>query len=243
MAVSNGIRAIAGMVLLAGAIVMTLFVFLAGVVNTIPFNNTFFLESQTQGIQGARDSSQWTYFYICGPGNVDCSGAWPAPSIGWAWAAGASGVPADVIGDFGNGTTSMYYYYMWRFGWVTYLIAFAFAVFAWLGGWLACLGRLGAAVSTLLAGFSLFFYAVAASLMTATFVKLRDSLNANGHASLLGKYAFGFTWASFACVFLATMIFCLGVRGDGSSRGMRRSKSVRSNRSSVGSRRVKEDYA
>lgn len=241
MAAANGIRAIAGMVLLAGAIVMTLFVYLAGVTNTIPFNNTFFLQSETQGIQGARDVSQWTYFYICSPGNVDCSGAWPAPAVGWAWDGGASGVPAELIGDYGNGTTSMYYYYMWRFGWVTYLIAFTFAVFAWLGGWLACLGRLGAAVSALLAGFSLFFYAIAASLMTATFVKMRDVLNANGYASSLGKYAFGFTWASFACVFLATMIFCLGVRGDGS--GMRRRKSVRSTRSSIGSRRVKDDYA
>ncbi|KAH7037207.1 actin cortical patch SUR7/pH-response regulator pali [Microdochium trichocladiopsis] len=241
---ANGIRAIVAMVLLAGAVVMTLFVFLAGVTNTIPFSNTYFLQSETQGITGARQVSQWAYFYICAPGNVDCSGAWPAPSVGWAWSSGAQGVPAELIGDYGNGTTSMYYYYMWRFGWVTYLIAFAFAVFALLGGFLACLGRLGAALSGLLAGFSLFFYTIAASLMTATFVKMRDVLQANGHPSSIGQYGFGFTWASFACVFLATIIFCIGVRGDGSS-SMRRRKSTRSSRSrsSIGSRRVKDDYA
>lgn len=246
----NGIRAIVAMLLLAGAVVMTLFVFLAGVTNTTPFNNTYFLQSNTQGIQGARDFTQWAYFYICAPGNLECSGAWPAPSVGWAWASGALNVPPELIGDFGNGTTSMYYYYMWRFGWVTYLIAFAFAVFALLTGFLACLGRLGAALSSLLAAVSLFFYTVAAALMTVTFVKMRDALNANGYPSSIGQYAFGFTWGSFAAVFLATIIFCLGVRSDktagaagSSSRFGRRRKSVRSSRSSIGSRRVKEDYA
>ncbi|KAJ1336011.1 SUR7/PalI family [Microdochium nivale] len=245
----NGTRALVAMLLLAGAVVMTLFVFLAGVTNTTPFNNTYFLQSQTRGIQGARDVSQWAYFYICAPGNIECSGAWPAPSVGWAWDSAAQGAPEQLIGDYGNGTTSVYYYYMWRFGWVTYLIAFAFAVFALLGGFLACFGRLGAALSAMLAGVSLFFYAAAAALMTVTFVKMRDVLTAAGYPSSLGQYAFGFTWASFACVFLSTMIFCLGIRGDknagasSTSRFGRRRKSVRSSRSSIGSRRVKDDYA
>ena len=60
-----------------------------------------------------------------------------------------------------------------------------------------------------------------------------------------------FAWASMACFFLATIMFCLGGKlgGDSSSGGMRRSRSTKSNRSrgsfidTDSQRRVKEDYA
>lgn len=230
---------------------MTLFIFLAGVSNTTPLNNTYFMSADTSGITGARARSQWTYFYICSPGNVDCSGAWPAPGFGWAWSANAANAPSEIIGDQGNGTTNQYYYLLWRFSWVFYIIALFFAVIAWFAGFLACCGRLGSA----LAGFStlvaLFFYTIAVSLMTATFVKARNAFIASGRDAVLGQYAFGFSWGAWAALFIATALFCIGSRAgkesgakSGGGRSWGRKRSVRSHRSyDMGSRRVKEDYA
>lgn len=60
----------------------------------------------------------------------------------------------------------MYYFYMWRFGWVFYLIGLFFAVMAFFAGFLACCGRLGSAISGLVSLTALFFYTIAVSLMT-----------------------------------------------------------------------------
>lgn len=60
----------------------------------------------------------------------------------------------------------MYYFYMWRFGWVFYLIGLFFAVMAFFTGFLACCGRLGSAISGLVSLAALFFYTIAVSLMT-----------------------------------------------------------------------------
>jgi hypothetical protein len=238
---------LASLVLVSGAIVMTLFIFLAGVSNVTPLNNTYFLYADTTGITGARDRTQWTYFYVCGPGNVDCSGPWPAPSFGWAWSANAANLPSEILGDQGN--ASQYYYLSWRFMWVFYLIAMFFAVVAWFSGFLACCGRLGSA----LAGFSTFlallFYTIAAALMTAATVRARNTFIANGHDAYIGTYAYGFTWGSWAALFIATTLFCIGSRagkeGSSGGRSWGRKRSVRSRRSyDIGSsRRVKEDYA
>ncbi|KAF4984264.1 hypothetical protein FZEAL_476, partial [Fusarium zealandicum] len=68
----------------------------------------------------------------------------------------------------------------------------------------------------------------------------------------LGKYAFGFAWASWAALFVATVLFCLGLRGDKStgsgsggysSRSWRRNRSVRSSHNGYEGRRVKDDYS
>lgn len=66
------------LILLAGAIVLMLFVILSGVKNTSPLNKTYFLSADTSKIPGARAVSQWTYFYICGAGNKNCGSPVPA---------------------------------------------------------------------------------------------------------------------------------------------------------------------
>ena len=250
--VRNAILAPVSLILMAGAIVMMIFVILAGVRNVTPLNDTFFLRADTHDITGARPVSQWSYFYICRPGNTGCSGAWPDPPIGWAWSAYARNAPASLVGDKGGHTTSSYYYYMWRFGWVFYLIGFFFAVISFFAGFLACLGRLGAALAGLVGLTSLFFTSLAAALMTATFVKMRDAFRDAGRDASLGRYAFGFTWAAWTCILLATVIYFLGVfrsrdrdaaarRGTGGGRRWGRRRSVLT---SVGSgHRVKDDYA
>jgi hypothetical protein len=148
--------------------VLLFFVILSAVTPTSPLNNTYFLSADTSKIDGARDVTQWTYFYICGSGNTDCSPAHADPPFGYAWegVSNPSGAPAELVGDHGGGTTSTYYFYMWRFGWVFYLISLFFEVAAFFTGFLACCGRLGSAVSGLVAFTALFFYTIAVSLMT-----------------------------------------------------------------------------
>ncbi|KAH8662527.1 actin cortical patch SUR7/pH-response regulator pali [Xylariales sp. PMI_506] len=232
------------MVFIAGSITMILFVMLAGVADSTPLNNTYFLSADTSGITGARDRTQWTYFYMCGPGNLDCSAAKPAPAFGSAWSANPSDAPSGLVGGDGGGTTSNYYYLMWRFGWVFYLIGLFFAVVALFSSLVACCGRLGSALAGFTAMVALFFYSIAAALMTAEFVKARDAFRNDGRDANIGTYAFGFTWGAWAALFIATVLLCAGSRGDKTrSSRFRRNKSVRSRRSvEVGGHRVKDEY-
>ncbi|KAI1379917.1 SUR7/PalI family-domain-containing protein [Hypoxylon crocopeplum] len=250
MARANTYLAPLSLIFLAGSLVMLFFVILSAVTTTSPLGQTYFLSADTSGITGARPITQWAYFYICGADNVDCSGAWPAPPLGWAWSANPTGAPAELIGSHGGDTTSFYYYYMWRFGWVFYLIALVFSVLAFFAGFVACCGRLGSAIAGLAALVALFFHTIAVSLMTAVFVRMRNAFMANGHDASLGRYAFGFSWGSWTALLIATILFCVGIRGgDGDTnyagrRRWGRQRSVRSRRSyDLNGRRVKEEYA
>ncbi|KAI1392494.1 SUR7/PalI family-domain-containing protein [Hypoxylon trugodes] len=251
MARSNTYLAPLSLIFLAGSIVMLFFVILSAVTNTSPLRQTYFLSADTSGITGARSVTQWAYFYICGEGNSDCSRTWPAPPLGWAWSGNPSNAPSELVGSHGGDTTSSYYFYMWRFGWVFYLIALVFSVLAFFAGFVACCGRLGSAIAGFGALVALFFHTIAVSLMTAVFVKMRNAFIANGRTASLGKYAFGFSWGSWAALLIATLLFCLGIRGGssdtyggGGRRWGRRQRSVRSRRSyDLNGRRVKEDYA
>ncbi|KAI0201740.1 SUR7/PalI family-domain-containing protein [Astrocystis sublimbata] len=237
---------------LAGAGVLLFFVVLSSITRTTPLRQTYFLSADTSGISGARDVSQWTYFRICGEGNMDCSRSWPNAPVGYAWSKNPTGanLPRKLIGGYGNGTTSEQYFYLWRFGWVFYLLALVFTVFAFLSGFLACFGRLGHAIAGLMSLLALFFHSVGAALMTATFVRMRDEFTRAGRSAHIGVWAFGFTWGAWAAIFIATVLFCLGVRSKSddhvSSSGSRwgRKRSVRSRRSyDVGNHRVKDEYA
>lgn len=148
---------------------MLWFVILSGITRTSPLRQTYFLRADTSNMGGgARAISQWTYFAVCGDGNTDCGPARPALPLGDAWGAtrDAEGVPAELMGGHGDGTTSTYYWYMWRFGWVFYLIALVFEVLAFGAGFLACCSRLGAALTGLVSVVALVFLTVAVSLMT-----------------------------------------------------------------------------
>lgn len=159
----------------------------------------------------------------------------------------------------------MYYFYMWRFGWVLYLISLFLTVMAFFTGFLACCGRLGSALSGIVSLAALFFYTIAVSLMTyvltattillicmltfetrATFVKARDAFRADNRTATIGTYAFGFSWGAWAALLIATVLFFLGTRRNdaGTTHSWRRTRSTRSRRSyDLGSHRVKDDYA
>lgn len=87
-------------------------------------------------------------------------------------------MPSDLIGSYGDGTTSYYYWYMWRFGWVFYLLALFFEVLAFFAGFLACCSRLGSIFTGLISLVALVFLTVAVSLMTYVFLSFcHASLN------------------------------------------------------------------
>ncbi|TGJ83356.1 hypothetical protein E0Z10_g5396 [Xylaria hypoxylon] len=251
MARSNIALAPLSLIFLAGATVLLFFVVLSGITTTSPLRQTYFLSADTSGISGARSVSQWTFFRICGEGNTGCSHAWPDPPVGWAWSGKPDGtdLPERLIGSYGGDTTNKTYFFLWRFGWVFYLLALLFTVLAFFTGFVACFGRLGSAIAGLMSSVALFFHTVAASLMTATFVKMRNEFNSVGRDAQIGRYAFGFTWGAWAALFIATALFCVGIRAkkDSFATGSRswgRKRSVRSRRSyDIGNHRVKEDYA
>jgi len=151
---------------LAGSLVMLWLVILSGLTLTTPLRQTHFLRADTHDITGARPISQWTYFFVCGDGNADCGPAYPALPVGYAWSGDANNVPPELIGANGGATTSTRYWYMWRFGWVFYLLTLFFEVLAFGAGFLACCSRLGSALSGLIALAALVFFTVGVSLMT-----------------------------------------------------------------------------
>ncbi|KAK3336113.1 SUR7/PalI family-domain-containing protein [Cercophora scortea] len=247
MALSHASLSLISMIFLAGSIVMLFFVILSGITSTSPLSKTYFLRADTSGITGARAISQWTYFRICGDGNENCSQSWADPPVGYAWSSNPQKAPAELVGDHGGDTTSSYYFYMWRFGWVFYLLGLFFEVLTFASGFLALCSRLGSAVSGLVSLIALVFLTVGVSLMTATFVKMRNAFVAVNRDASVGTYAFGFSWGAWAALLISTILFCIGRHSnktDAPSSGRRwgrRSRSTRSRRSYDG-RRVKEEY-
>jgi len=168
------------MIFLSGSLVMLWFIILSGLTSTSPLRQTHFLQADTSDITGARPISQWTYFFICGPDNTDCGPAHPALPFGSAWSSNPSKAPEELVGHYGSGTTSFTYWYMWRFGWVFFLIALFFEVLTFFSGFLACCSRLGSAISGLIALTALLFYTVAVSLMTYVFVPILSIPSCDG---------------------------------------------------------------
>jgi hypothetical protein len=85
---------------------------------------------------------------------------------------------------------------------------------------------------------------------SAWVVKGRNAFRSANLDASIGRYLLGFAWASFACFFVATILFCLGgVLGGDRSSGVSRRRSTKSTRSRASfmdtdsQRRVKDDYS
>lgn len=225
-----------GLVMMAASILMLLFIILAGATNVTPFNKTYFLQADTKGISGALDTSQWTYFYICGPNNKDCSKPKPAYPFGYAWDSNAKNIPERFQGSKGGHTTDTSTYYLWRFGWVFLIMALFFNTLTFFSSFIACCGRLGAAISYFIGIFGLVFHTAAVAVIQATFVRGRDGFKDAGRHAKLGDYGFGFLWGSWAALVIATVLFGVGKKKDGSGSFLTR-------RGNFEGRRVKDDYS
>ncbi|KAL7962634.1 SUR7 domain-containing protein [Trichoderma compactum] len=239
----NAILGTSGLILLSTSILFIWFIILPGVTHDTPFRKTYYLRADTSGITGARDISQWTYFFICGLNNNDCGDAHPAIPFGFAWDSNAQNVPPGLGGSHGSDTTSFHYFFMWRFGWVFLLMTLFFEVMALFTAFLSCCGRLGAALAFVVSAIALFFFTLAVTIITATFVEARNRFHDAGRSAQIGAYAFGFLWGSYAALLFATVLFALGIRSD-TSFGLRRRRSEKGSRGrSYDGHRVKEDYS
>ncbi|KIH91497.1 hypothetical protein SPBR_01932 [Sporothrix brasiliensis 5110] len=218
MALIHAPFGLAASVMLATSILFLFFIILAGVTGTTPLNKTYFLQADTTGIQGAHDISQWTYLYSCGPNNEQCGSAHPAIPFGNVWAPNAANAPPELIGKYGGGTTSHYYFYMWRFSWVFFLIALFLEIIAFFSSFLACCGRLGSSIGSFVTFLAFAFLAIAVSLMTATFVKARNVFHNHNRDAQLGGYGFGFSWGALAALLIAMILLCAGATRKGKSK-------------------------
>jgi len=66
----------------------------------------------------------------------------------------------------GKGTTSTHYYYLWRFGWVFYLMGLFFDVLGFFTSLAAPFSRLASGFSGLIIGMAWFWFTLGAALMT-----------------------------------------------------------------------------
>ncbi|KFX96741.1 hypothetical protein V490_03165 [Pseudogymnoascus sp. VKM F-3557] len=206
----RGILGSLSWILLAGALVMMWLVLLSGVTHHSPLNKIYFLRADTSGIGNARPISQWTYWYVCGDNNENCGKPVPALPLGYAWTGNSQGAPKALVGSHGHNTTSKYYYYMWRFGWVFFFIAFVFANLAALSGFLSCI-RVVAGATGLLVLSAVFWLCLSVCLMTAVFVKARNRFRDDGREAQVGRYAFAFTWTPLVLLFLSACMFLGGI--------------------------------
>jgi len=56
----------------------------------------------------------------------------------------------------------------------------------------------------------LIIYLLLTQIHSAWTVKARNNFRSAGIQSDLGRYAYGFTWATFVCFLLAMILFCCG---------------------------------
>lgn len=207
MAVARPLLGLISLVFVAGAILLHFLVLLAGAVNGRPVNTIYFLEADTSAIPGAPSTSRWTFW---NQDPVDSNSLTAINGIHPAW-------PFDPQSNFGTQTGvpsgfigTSYFYYMTRFMFAFNLIALFFAVCALFLGLLALCSRIGSYASSVTTFVALVFELLTAVLMTTAYVKGRDVFNANNITASIGQYAFGFMWASVACLFLASVLFCVG---------------------------------
>lgn len=248
---ARGIFSLLSLILVAGGLLLSLFMFLAGGIDSNPINKFYFLQADTSNIPGAPQLARWTFWNICegasgrnvcgntGYGQVALARPFQPP------ASSNFDTTTNIPGQFiGNRT----YYYLSKTFFAFSLVSTFFAALALLTGVLALCTRLGAYFSGLLTGLAAFFQALTAALMTSAFVMGRNAFRSNGQAATIGQYAFGFEWAAFACWFLASIFFCMGGSSKkdtyGSSKGGffkgRRSASTRSRGSFI---KADKEYA
>ncbi|KAK0510160.1 hypothetical protein JMJ35_007554 [Cladonia borealis] len=222
------------LVLIAGALLLTLLILIGGAVNKNPTNQFYFLQAATTGIPGAAPTTRWTFWNACSVtnGRNACPKVHPAYPLDPPKNFGSTtGVPPQFIGTHE-------YYYLTRFMFAFVLIGAFFGACSLFLGLLALCSRIGSFLGSALCSVALFFHTLTTALMTAAYVKGRNNFRSAGLSASLGRYAFGFMWAAVACYFIATVLLCAGgaASGKSSSGGGRRGGMFSRNRRSTRNR-------
>jgi len=200
------------LILTAGACVMIFFIILAGAENHTPLNQIYYLWADTSKISGAPPISEWTLWNVCtsssmtGGGNtMMCGKVKPAnPFLPQQNFGTSTGVPDYFLSHHRT------FYYLSRVTFAFYLISLFFMVSSLATGLLALCSRLGSAISSLTAAWACFCLTVTAALMTSFVVLGRNHFRSAGISSGIGIKNMAFTWASVACLFIASALYCLG---------------------------------
>ncbi|KAL8700952.1 MAG: hypothetical protein Q9201_005168 [Fulgogasparrea decipioides] len=193
--------AFVSLILIAGAILLMFLTLLGGAVDKNPTNKFYFLQADTSGLGNAAAQSRWTFWNACSVIN----GRNACPKVHPAY-------PFDPNRNF---DTSMSfggnkYYLETRFMFAFMLIGLFFAVCALFLGLIALVSRIVSFLSSATCSVALFFQTITTALMTAAYVQGRNAFHSAGRSASLGRYNFGFMWAAVACLFLATVMFCVG---------------------------------
>ena len=148
----------------AGALLLMLFLMLAGAINHAPVNKWYFLQVDTGNIPNAPSISRWTFWNICPvvDGKSHCGDVHPAfpldPPSHRNFGTDKN-IPKEFIGTSG-------YFLMTRFMFAFALIALFFAACAFLIGILALCTRIAARMGGFFAVLALLFQTLTCALMT-----------------------------------------------------------------------------
>lgn len=196
----------------AGALLLLIFILLAGVKNSTPLDQFFWFEFDTSGISSNSVSNipnpvRWTPYNYCGVSengrNINCSpkkAAFPfKPQTAFET---TQGIPSDLIE---NEST---YFYLSRISYGFYIVAAGFTLFALSLAFLGCCSRLASAASAFLSFLALLFAAAASGMITAVYVMAKNAFSDIGVHSSIGVKMMAFTWTVVACLLIAFFLLC-----------------------------------
>lgn len=200
------------LVALLGAGLLLFFNILCGSTTATPINKWYWLEAGTESIPGAHPVTRWTSYNSCGVSNghnVDCTDSSPAYPMSPASNFDTTeGVPEGLQSR--KGTT----YYLSKTGWAFLLIGLLFTLLALIPNLFSvCLPSMRLLTGTLevFTILALLFIALSASLLTAGYVKARNSFRDAGHSTSLGRTMLAFIWSSVFLLAVASLVNIFGI--------------------------------
>ncbi|KAL6713630.1 Eisosomes component [Lecanora helva] len=213
MSPARPLLGLVSIILIAGGVLLTLLTLLGGGIDKSPTNKFYFLQASTSPIPGAAATTRWTFWNACSvvDGKNSCPKVHAAYPLDPPRNFGTEeGVPQQFVGTH-------QYYYLTRFMFAFVLIGLFFGAISLILGLLALCSKIVSFLDSALVSVALFFQTLTAALMTAAYVKGRNNFHSANLSASLGKYNFGFMWATVACYFLATVLFCAGGAASGRS--------------------------
>lgn len=190
---------------LLGAGLLTFFNILNGASTGTLLNRWYWLEADTNGIPGAHDRTRWTSYNSCGVQNGhnhDCtssSAAYPAsPAYNFDTTVN---VPPGLKSRKGRD------FYLTKVGWAFLLLALLFILLALLPTMLSfCLPKVTAVswLSSISPLVALMFSILAASLLTAGYVRVRNSFRNDGRSASVNPTQIAFLWTTVALLILSS---------------------------------------
>lgn len=215
------------------ALVMLFFIILAGVRDSTPLNEIFFLEFDTDSIaDNLPNPVRWTLYNYCGVSsngkNIDCSSTTAGiafqPQVTFGT---TNGIPSDIIDNRDT------YYYLTKIGFAFYLIVTPLTFFSLVLSIFGCFSRFGAACAAFIEFVALLFCTATSCMMTAAFVKARNAFTDNNISAHLGVKAFAFTWAVTALLMITFALLCCSCTGGSNGRSFGRRNKVGNEESST----------